>query len=303
AATNRLDVLDSALLRPGRFDRRVAVQPPDRSGRAAILRVHTQGIPLGSDVDLEAIAASTPGMVGADLANLANEAALLAARRGHDQVQFADFTDSLEKIMLGAPRGILLSAADRERTAYHESGHALVGMLTPGADPVRKVSIIPRGMALGVTLSTPDTDRVSYSREDLAGKIDVALGGRVAEEIVYGTITTGAESDIQQLTAIARQMVGRWGMSEAIGPLAVLPSESDGLLLPGASETSQATQQLVDDEVRRIVEDAHRHVTALLTEHRDQLESLARALLAAETLDAVDAYAAAALPTTAQSPA
>jgi cell division protease FtsH len=303
AATNRLDVLDSALLRPGRFDRRVVVQPPDRAGRAAILRVHTQGIPLAPDVDLDSLASSTPGMVGADLANLANEAALLAARREHKQVEMADFTDSLEKIMLGAPRGIVLSAADRERTAYHESGHALVGMLTPGADPVRKVSIIPRGMALGVTLSTPDTDRVSYSREDLEGKILVALGGRVAEEIIYGTITTGAESDIQQLTAIARQMVGRWGMSEAIGPIAVLPTEAMGMLLPGVSETSPATQQLIDDEVRRIVDDGHRHVTELLTNHRDQLESLTRALLEAETLDAVDAYAAASLPAHIEEPA
>jgi cell division protease FtsH len=303
AATNRLDVLDSALLRPGRFDRRVVVQPPDRAGRAAILRVHTQGIPLAPDVDLDSLASSTPGMVGADLANLANEAALLAARREHKQVEMADFTDSLEKIMLGAPRGIVLSAADRERTAYHESGHALVGMLTPGADPVRKVSIIPRGMALGVTLSTPDTDRVSYSREDLEGKILVALGGRVAEEITYGTITTGAESDIQQLTAIARQMVGRWGMSEAIGPIAVLPTEAMGMLLPGVSETSPATQQLIDDEVRRIVDDGHRHVTELLTNHRDQLESLTRALLEAETLDAVDAYAAASLPAHIEEPA
>jgi cell division protease FtsH len=296
AATNRLDVLDSALLRPGRFDRRVVVQPPDRAGRRAILVVHTHGIPLAPSVDLDGLASSTPGMVGADLANLANEAALLAARRDHKQVEMADFTDSLEKIMLGAPRGILLSAADRERTAYHESGHALVGMLTPGADPVRKVSIIPRGMALGVTLSTPDTDRVSYSREDLLGKILVALGGRVAEEIVYGTITTGAESDIQQLTAIARQMVGRWGMSETIGPVAVIPSDAMGMLLPGVSETSEATQQLIDDEVRRIVDEGHRQVTELLTNHRDQLESLTRALLEAETLDAVDAYAAAALP-------
>jgi cell division protease FtsH len=296
AATNRVDVLDSALLRPGRFDRRVVVQAPDRAGRAAILRVHTQGIPLAPGVDLDALAATTPGMVGADLANLANEAALLAARRGHTQVEMADFTDSLEKIMLGAPRGIILSPADRERTAYHESGHALVGMLTPGADPVRKVSIIPRGMALGVTLSTPDTDRVSYSREDLHGKILVALGGRVAEEVVYGTITTGAESDIQQLTAIARQMVGRWGMSEAIGPIAVLPSESQGYLLPGAQETSQATAELIDAEVRRIVDDGHREVTELLSEHREQLESLTRALLEAETLDSPDAYAAAGLP-------
>jgi cell division protease FtsH len=296
AATNRLDVLDSALLRPGRFDRRVVVQPPDRAGRRAILEVHTQGIPLAASVDLDSLASSTPGMVGADLANLANEAALLAARRDHKAVEMADFTDSLEKIMLGAPRGILLSAADRERTAYHEAGHALVGMLTPGADPVRKVSIIPRGMALGVTLSTPDADRVSYSREDLQGKILVALGGRVAEEIVYATITTGAESDIQQLTAIARQMVGRWGMSDAIGPVAVIPSDAMGMLLPGVSETSEATAQLIDDEVRRIVEEAHRNVTELLTNHRGQLESLTRALLEAETLDMVDAYAAAALP-------
>ncbi|HEX4034564.1 MAG TPA: ATP-dependent zinc metalloprotease FtsH [Solirubrobacteraceae bacterium] len=296
AATNRLDVLDSALLRPGRFDRRVVVQAPDRDGRAAILRVHTQGLPLGPDVDLDALASTTPGMVGADLANLANEAALLAARRGHDTVGMADFTDSLEKIILGAPRGIVLAPADRERTAYHESGHALIGMLTPGADPVRKVSIIPRGMALGVTLSTPDSDRVSYSREELQAKILVALGGRAAEEVVYGTLTTGAESDIQQLTLIARQMVGRWGMSETIGPVAVLPTEGMNVLLPGVSETSAATQQLIDDEVRRIVDEAHHQATELLTTHRDQLESLTRALLAAETLDALDAYAAAALP-------
>jgi cell division protease FtsH len=296
AATNRLDVLDSALLRPGRFDRRVVVQPPDRVGRSAILKVHTQGIPLDANVDLDALASATPGMVGADLANLANEAALLAARRGHKKVEMADFTDSLEKIMLGAPRGIILSAADRERTAYHESGHALVGMLTAGADPVRKVSIIPRGMALGVTLSTPDTDRVSYSREDLHGKILVALGGRVAEEVVYGTITTGAESDIQQLTAIARQMVGRWGMSDAIGPIAVIPSDAMGYLLPGVKETSEATQELIDAEVRRIVDEGHHEVTELLTSHRDQLETLAHALLEAETLDTLDAYAAAGLP-------
>ena len=296
AATNRLDVLDSALLRPGRFYRRVVVQPPDRAGRSAILKVHTQGIPLDSGVDLDALASATPGMVGADLANLANEAALLAARREHKKVEMADFTDSLEKIMLGAPRGIILSAADRERTAYHESGHALVGMLTAGADPVRKVSIIPRGMALGVTLSTPDTDRVSYSREDLHGKILVALGGRVAEEVVYGTITTGAESDIQQLTSIARQMVGRWGMSDAIGPIAVIPSEAMGYLLPGAKETSEATQELIDGEVRRIVDEGHQAVTELLTSHRDQLETLARALLEAETLDTIDAYTAAGLP-------
>ncbi len=296
AATNRPDVLDSALLRPGRFDRRVAVQPPDRTGRREILEVHTRSIPLADSVDLDALAASTPGMVGADLANLANEAALLAARREHKQVEMADLTDSLEKIMLGSPRGILLSPADRERTAYHEAGHALVGMLTAGADPVRKVSIIPRGMALGVTLSTPDADRVSYSLEDLQAKIRVALGGRVAEEIVYGTITTGAESDIQQLTMIARQMAGRWGMSEAIGPIAVLPADGEGPFLPGVSATSESTQRLLDEEVRRMVDTAHQEVTRLLGDHRDQLESLAQALLGAETLDALDAYAAAGVP-------
>jgi cell division protease FtsH len=302
AATNRPDVLDSALLRPGRFDRRVAVQAPDRKGRKEILEVHTRSIPLADSVDLDAVAASTPGMVGADLANLANEAALLAARRGHEKVEMVDLTDSLEKIMLGSPRGILLSPADRERTAYHESGHALVGMLIPGADPVRKVSIIPRGMALGVTLSTPDADRVSYSREDLEAKIRVALGGRVAEEIVYGSITSGAESDIQQLTQIARQMVGRWGMSEAIGPIAVLPADGQGPLLPGVSETSEETQRQIDAEVHRLVDGSHEQVTRMLTDHRDQLESLAQALLKAETLDALDAYAAAGVPAHVEDP-
>src|SRR6201994_3863565 len=272
AATNRPDVLDSALLRPGRFDRRVAVQAPDRRGRKEILEVHTRSIPLAAGVGLGALAASTPGMVGADLANLANEAALLAARRGHEKVETSDFTDSLEKIMLGSVRGILLSPADRERTAYHESGHALVGMLTPGADPVRKISIIPRGMALGVTLSTPDADRVSYSREELEAKIKVALGGRAAEEVVFGKITTGAESDIQQLTQIARQMVGRWGMSEKVGPITVLPSDGQGPLLPGASETSPETQWIIDQEVQRLVAAAHAEVTALLSEHRAELE-------------------------------
>jgi cell division protease FtsH len=295
-ATNRPEILDPALLRPGRFDRRVAVQPPDKNGRLKILKVHTRSMPLGDDVDLEALASTTAGMVGADLANLANEAALLAARRDHDKVQMADFTDSLEKILLGAPRGIILTPEDRERTAYHESGHALVGMLTPEADPVRKVSIIPRGMALGVTLSTPDSDRVSYSREELEAKIKVSLGGRAAEEVVYEKITTGAESDLQQLTQIARQMVGRWGMSEKLGPITLLPSDGQGPLLPGASETSPQTEWLIDEEVHQIVDDAHAEVTELLTEHREQLESLAHALLEAETLDAPDAYAAAGVP-------
>jgi cell division protease FtsH len=292
-ATNRPEILDPALLRPGRFDRRVAVQPPDRNGRLKILEVHTRSMPLAADIDLEAVASTTPGMVGADLANLANEAAPLAARREHDKVQMADFTDSLEKILLGAPRGIILSPEDRERTAYHESGHALVGMLTPEADPVRKVSIITRGQALGVTLSTPDADRVSYSREELEAKINVSLGGRVAEEVVYGKITTGAESDLEQLSEIARQMVGRWGMSEKLGPITLLPSDGQAPFPGGASETSPQTHWLIDEEVHRIVDDAHAEVTQLLTEHREQLDRLTHALLQAETLDAPDAYAAA----------
>jgi cell division protease FtsH len=295
-ATNRPEILDQALLRPGRFDRRVAVQPPDRVGRRKILEVHTRSIPLGDDVDLDVLAATTPGMVGADLANLCNEAALLATRRDHDKVMLADFTDALEKILLGAPRGIVLSPEDRERTAYHESGHALVGMLTPNADPVRKVSIVPRGMALGVTLSTPDSDRVSYTQDDLEAKIKVALGGRVAEEVVYGKITTGAESDIQQLTQIARQMVGRWGMSEKLGPVTLLPSDGNGPLLPGAKETSEQTQWLIDQEVQRLIEHSHADVTRLLTDHRHQLDGLSHALLEAETLDAAAAYAAADVP-------
>jgi len=292
-ATNRPDVLDPALLRPGRFDRRVAVSPPDRPGRLKILRVHTRGVPLAPDVDLDSIASSTPGMVGADLANLVNEAALLAARRDHEQVEHADFTDALEKVVLGAERQVVLSAADRERTAYHEAGHAVVGMLTPGADPVRKVSIIPRGMALGVTLASPVDDRVNYDERYLLARIKVALGGRVAEEVVYGDLTTGAESDLQQLTQIARQMVGRWGMSERIGPIAVLPVEPHSPLLPGTDEPSAETLRIVDEEVRRIVDDSHAEVTQLLGENRESLDRLAQALLENETLDEADVYAAA----------
>jgi len=295
-ATNRPEILDPALLRPGRFDRRVAVQPPDRAGREAILRVHTRSVPLADDVDLGLVAAATPGMVGADLANLVNEAALLAARRNHENVTRDDLSDALERIVLGAERKVMLSEEDRRRTAYHESGHAIVGMLTPGADPVRKVSIIPRGQSLGVTFSAPDADRFNFDQRHLIGQIRVALGGRVAEELVFGDLTTGAESDIQQLTRIARHMVGRWGMSEVIGPVAVLPIDGLSPLLPGASETSEATQRLVDEEVRRIVEEAHTEVTDLLREHRENLDALVTALLDRETLDEADAYEAAGLP-------
>jgi cell division protease FtsH len=292
-ATNRPDVLDKALLRPGRFDRRVAVQPPDRAGRAAILTVHTRAVPLGPDVDLDRIAATTPGMVGADLANLVNEAALLAARRDHQVVEEADFTDALERIVLGAERQIMMGPEDRRRTAYHEGGHAIVGMLTAGADPVRKVSIIPRGLALGVTFAAPESDRFNYRGPEVEARIKVALGGRAAEEVVFGETSTGAESDIEQLTAIARQMVGRWGMSPAIGPVAVLPRDGTGPLLPGAAEVSPDTQKLVDEEVRRIVEAAYKQVVALLKKNRSKLDSLANALLEHETLDEEDAYAAA----------
>ncbi len=293
AATNRSEVLDAALLRPGRFDRRVTVPPPDADGRRKILEVHTRSLPLDPDVELDDIAAITPGMVGADIANLANEAALLAARRGHQRVERADFTDSLEKIVLGAPRGIVLSESEKRRTAYHESGHAIVGMVTPGADPVRKVSIIPRTLSLGVTIASPDSERTNYDEEYLLTRIRVALGGRVAEEIVYGSISAGAESDIQQLTGIARQMVGRWGMSPKIGPIAVIPSESQGPLLPGVSEVSQSTQELIDHEVRRIVDESHGEVTRLLSDHRDKLESLTERLMVKETLDMDEAYEAA----------
>jgi cell division protease FtsH len=294
-ATNRPEVLDHALLRPGRFDRRIAVSPPDRNGREAILRVHTRSLPLAADVELGSLAAATPGMVGADLANLANEAALLAARRGHEKVNREDFTDAQERIVLGAARKVMLTEDDRRRTATHESGHAIVGMLTPGADPVRKVSIIPRGMALGVTFSAPDVDRFNLDERYLLAQIKVALGGRVAEELVLGDMTTGAESDIQQLTRIARYMVGRWGMSPAIGMIAVLPAEGINPLLPGASETSAETQRVVDEEVRRIVETAHAETTELLAAHRANLDSLVAALLEHETLDEAEAYSAAGL--------
>jgi len=304
AATNRPDVLDSALLRPGRFDRRVPVQAPDKDGREQILRVHTRDIPRAPDVDLDAIAATTAGMVGADLANLANEAALLAARRAHEQVTMADFSDALEKIELGTARKLLLTPADKRRTAYHEAGHALVGMLTPGADPVRKISIIPRTMSLGVTISAPGSDRFNYDKQSLLAHIKVATGGRAAEEVVYGDETTGAESDIRQATRLARNMVGRFGMSDAIGFLSVLPQDGEGsALMPGVSEVSERTRQRIDDEMRSIVGEAHGEAVQLLTDHRESLDSLAEALYKAETLEGPEAYAAAGLePSAAATP-
>jgi cell division protease FtsH len=225
-ATNRPDVLDAALLRPGRFDRRVAVQSPDRVGRRLILDVHTRDVPLADDVDLDHIAATTPGMVGADLANLANEAALLAARQDRSTVSASDFAQALERTLLGTARKIVVGEADRRSTAYHEAGHALAGMLTQGADPVRKISIVPRGQAMGVTLSTPDFDRFNYSKRELEALLRVMVAGRAADELISGDATTGAENDIEQATRIARQMVGRWGMSKSVGLVAVLPRDA-----------------------------------------------------------------------------
>ena len=297
AATNRPEILDAALLRPGRFDRRVVVNPPDQQGREQILKVHTRSVPLADDVDLAIVASSTPGMVGADLRNLVNEAALLAARRGETAVSRDDFADALEKIVLGAARHILISPEERERTAYHEAGHALLGMLEPGADPVRKVSIIPRGRALGVTFQSPEKDRYGFDEQYLLGRMTGLLGGRAAEELTYGAVTTGAESDLEQATALARQMVGRWGMSDKIGLVTVLPAEGAGPYgLLGEGVTSEETRHVLDDEVRRITDECHERALNTLRQHHEQLTALATTLLERETLDESDAYAAAGIP-------
>jgi len=289
AATNRPDVLDPALLRPGRFDRQIIVHPPDHDGRTAILEVHTRQVPLAPDVDLDRVASSTPGMTGADLANLVNEAALLAARRGQSAVNQRDLADALEKVQLGAARNVVIPEDQRRKTAYHEAGHALLGMLQPGADPVRKVSIIPRGRALGVTLSTPDSDRYGYDESYLRGRIIGALGGMAAEQEVFGIVTTGAENDLEMVTRIARSMVGRWGMSERIGPLSVLPSEGD----PRMAGISDGLLDAVDEEVRRITEECYAEARRLLRDNRDKLDAIVHALLEHESLDEPDIYAAA----------
>ncbi|MFD6886926.1 ATP-dependent zinc metalloprotease FtsH [Streptomyces sp. NPDC059957] len=293
AATNRADVLDPALTRPGRFDRTVVVSPPDKSGREAILRIHTRDIPLADGVDLAQVARTTPGMTGAELANLANEAALLAVKRRQKEVTQSDLSDALEKVQLGAERPLVLSEEDRRRTAYHESGHALLGMLQPGADPVRKITIVPRGRALGVTLSTPEADRYAYTEEYLRGRIIGALGGMAAEHTVYDVITTGAENDLEQVTNIARGMVGRWGMSERIGRLTAIPSDGQS---PYGLSAAPATLDAVDHEMRRIVDECYEKACLLLRENRDKLDALAEALMANETLDEAAAYAAAGIP-------
>jgi cell division protease FtsH len=290
AATNRPDVLDQALLRPGRFDRRVTVNPPDKVGREAILKVHTRGVPLATDVDLKIVAASTPGLVGADLRNLVNEAALMAARRDEDRVHQSDFLDALEKLVLGPARNVVMSPAERERVAYHEGGHTILGLIVPGADPVNRVTIMPRGQALGVTYQRPEDDRHNYSEEYLRARITGAMGGRAAEEVVYGGRTTGAENDLQQATDLARQMVTRWGMSEKLGPITLSSREDPYLgnqIYPGSGGKpySEATAKVVDDEVERILQECYADGVKLLHEHRPALDRLAQALLEHETLD------------------
>jgi cell division protease FtsH len=289
AATNQPDVLDKALLRPGRFDRRVVVNLPDKGGRAAILKVHTRNVPLAKDASLEEIAATTPGFSGADLKNLVNEAALLAARRERDEVRNEDFLDALEKIVLGPERPLLLSRADKERIAYHEGGHAILGLVVPGADPVHRVTIVPRGQALGVTYQRPDSDRYNYPEDYLRAKIVGMLGGRAAEEIVYGTKTTGAENDIEQATGLARRMVTRWGMSERLGLVQLAPRDNPYLNgsggYTGMRPFSEGTAEAIDAEVRKIIGDSHEEAKRLLTVNRKQLDALVEALLARETLN------------------
>jgi len=289
AATNRPDVLDPALIRPGRFDRQIIIHPPDHKGRVEILKVHTRKVPLAKDVNLEQVAASTTGMTGADLANLVNEAALLAARRIRDSVSQRDLTDALEKVQLGTARNVVIPEEQRRRTAYHEAGHALLGMLQPGADPVRKVSIIPRGRALGVTLSTPESDRYGYDANYLRGRIIGALGGMASEQEVFDIVTTGSESDLETVTRIARSMVGRWGMSERIGTLSVLPAEGD----PRMAGISDGLLDAVDEEVRRITDECYAEARRLLRENRAKLDAIVTQLLAHESLDEAEIYAAA----------
>jgi len=301
AATNQPEILDRALLRPGRFDRRVVVNLPDKNGREAILKVHTRRVPLAADVDLGELAASTPGLSGADLRNLVNEAALLAARRAQNQVGQRDVMDALEKIVLGPERPLLLSRADRERIAYHEGGHAILGLVVAGADPVNRVTIVPRGQALGVTYQRPESDRYNYPEAYLRARIIGMLGGRAAEEVVYGTRTTGAESDIEQATQLARNMVTRWGMSERLGLVQLAPRANPYLGVAGGAfgadrPFSEDTARVIDAEVQRIIAESHDEAVRLLSEHRKALDALVAALLERETLDQREILAATGLP-------
>ncbi len=289
AATNRPDGLDKALLRPGRFDRRVVVERPDWNGRLAILKIHTRGVPLAQDVDLITIARATPGMVGADIANLVNEAALLAARRNLIAVTQNCFDAALDKILIGAERPLVLSEADLNVVAYHESGHALTGLLQEDVDPVTKVTIVPRGQALGVTQYTPLDDRYNYSKEYLEAQLVTALGGRAAEQVAIGRITTGAENDLHHVTAIARQMVTHWGMSERLGTISFSDRDdpfAGTVLATGSREYSEQTASIIDEEVNSIVKSAYDRAVNLLTAHRETLDGIARSLRLHETLDA-----------------
>src|SRR5512134_1437185 len=294
AATNRPDVLDPALLRPGRFDRTIVVDLPDVRGREGILRVHTRKIPLSADVRLDILAKGTPGLAGADLANLVNEAAVLAARRNKSLVAMEDFEAAKDKVMLGVERkSLVLSEDERRLVAYHEAGHALVGLTVPGADPLHKVTIVPRGRALGLTASLPEVDRHNYSKDWLIGSLAMFFGGRVAEEIVFGPekITTGAGNDIERATGLARRMVTQFGMSEKVGPLAVGDKEQEiflGREFAQRREISERTAQLVDDEVKRLVDEAYSRASSILGENRELLDRIAVALLERETIDRED---------------
>jgi len=290
AATNRPDVLDPALLRPGRFDRQVVVDAPDVKGREGILRVHAKKLPLADNVDLSVIARGTPGMSGADLANICNEAALLAARRDGDKVSMHDFEKAKDKVMLGAERkSLVLNERERKLTAYHEAGHAVLGLKIPGLDPVHKVTIVPRGRALGITASLPEEDRHSYTKEWMEGQLAMLFGGRVAEEMIFGAnaVTTGAGNDIERATSMARRMVTSFGMSEVIGLVAVGDNEQEVFLgreIQQRRTVSEHTHRMVDQEVKRILDEAHATAHDVLTEHSDLLESIAQALLDRETI-------------------
>lgn len=285
AATNRPDVLDSALLRPGRFDRQVTVSYPDVLGREKILKVHMRKVPLGSDVTAMTLARGTPGFSGADLAHLVNEAALLAARSDHPHVTGTDFEHARDRVLMGAERrSLTLTKEEREMTAYHEAGHALVAFHSPGHDPLHKVSIVPRGRALGVTMSLPERDRHSFSRRELESKVAMMFGGRVAEELIYGAdeVTTGASDDIRQATLLARRMVTEFGFSETLGPVYC---ESGQATFPGPStDVSPATALAIDNEVRRVTEGGRATARLILTDHIDQLRLFANALLERESL-------------------
>ncbi|SNB45143.1 ATP-dependent zinc metalloprotease FtsH [Geobacter sp. DSM 9736] len=294
AATNRPDVLDPALLRPGRFDRQVVVPRPDVKGREEILRVHTKKTPLGSGVDMGVIARGTPGFSGADLANVVNEAALLAARKGKNAVDMQDFDDAKDKVLMGVERrSMVISEEEKKNTAYHEAGHTLVAKLIPGTDPVHKVSIIPRGRALGVTMQLPIEDKHSYSREALLNRIAVLMGGRAAEEIVFNTMTTGAGNDIERATEIARKMVCEWGMSDKLGPVSFGKKDEQiflGREMATQKNYSEATAVEIDVEIRRIVDENYARVLQLLRDKIDVLHKLSLELIVKENLsgDEVD---------------